>query len=101
MVTASTYVKELFAITEVIAKWRHYLLGREFIIKTDHKSLKYLMDQVIQTPEQHQYLSKLPGFNYSIVYKPEKENVVVVALSIVDETMRRVLQLKKTHISTY
>ena len=28
MSSASTYVRKLFAITDAIAKWRHYLLGR-------------------------------------------------------------------------
>ena len=85
MCASSTYVRELFAITAAVAKWRHYLLGITFVIKTDHRSLKHLMDQVIQTPEQHQYLSKLLGFNYTIVYKPEKEIIDVDALSRIEE----------------
>src|SRR5262249_18468492 len=37
--------------------------------------------QVIQTPEQHKYLTKLLGYDYSIEYKAGKENVVADALS--------------------
>jgi len=52
MAATSTYVRELYAITEAIKKWRQYLLGSTFTIYTDHQSLKSLMTQTIQTPEQ-------------------------------------------------
>lgn len=32
---ASTYHREMYAITQAVAKWRQYLLGRRFIIYTD------------------------------------------------------------------
>ena len=48
----STYVREMFAITEAIAKFRHYLLNHKFVIRTDQQSLRALMDQNLQTPEQ-------------------------------------------------
>lgn len=44
---ASTYHKELYAIVEAVQKWRQYLLGREFIIRSDQKSLKELLQQVV------------------------------------------------------
>lgn len=49
LVHASTYIWELHAIVAVVRKWRQYLLGRSFTILTDHKSLRELMTQVIQT----------------------------------------------------
>lgn len=52
LLKASTYIRELHAITYVVKKWRQYLLGHSFVIITDHKNLKALMTQVIQTPEQ-------------------------------------------------
>jgi hypothetical protein len=52
LLNSSTYVRELHAITTAVKKWRQYLLGHKFIIFTDHKSLKQLISQVIQTPEQ-------------------------------------------------
>lgn len=83
---ASTYVRELYAITEAIKKWRQYLLGSTFRIYTDHQSLKSLMTQTIQTPEQQKWLTKLIGYNYEIHYKPGKQNVVADALSRITES---------------
>jgi len=38
MQTKSAYTRELFVVTKVIAKFRHYLLGKKFIIRTDIKA---------------------------------------------------------------
>ncbi|GJV17211.1 retrotransposon protein, putative, unclassified [Tanacetum coccineum] len=38
----STYEKEFLAVTLVLEKWKGYLMDRNFKIKTDHFSLKYL-----------------------------------------------------------
>jgi hypothetical protein len=73
-------VRELFAVTEAIKKWCQYLLGNTFHTYTDHKSLKSLLTQTIQTPEQHKWLTKLIGYSFEIHYKPRKENVVADAL---------------------
>ena len=62
-------------------KWRQYLLGHHFVILTDHQSLKKLMNQAIQTPEQHRFLARLLGFDYVIQYRAGKSNVVADALS--------------------
>ena len=42
MQAASTYLKELHTIAEAVHKWRQYILGRFFIIRTDHRSIKEL-----------------------------------------------------------
>ena len=35
-----THDLELLAVVHALKLWRHYLLGKPFTIKTDHKSLK-------------------------------------------------------------
>lgn len=39
----SIYEKELMAICLSVQKWRHYLLGRYFVVKTNQYSLRYIM----------------------------------------------------------
>lgn len=78
---ASTYHKELYAIVEAVQKWRQYLLGREFIIRCDQRSLKDLLQQVVQTPDQHFYVRKLMGYKFSIEYKKGSTNKAADALS--------------------
>lgn len=77
----SVYARELFAITEAVAKFRHYLFGHPFIIRTDHASLKHLLNQTIQTPEQEACLPKLMGYRFTIEYKPGSQNQAADALS--------------------
>ncbi|GJZ52542.1 ty3-gypsy retrotransposon protein [Tanacetum coccineum] len=85
MKVAATYQKELFAIVEAVYKWRQYLIGRRFIIRTDHRSIKELMQQVIQTPLQQKYVRKHMGFNFGIEYKSGASNLVADALSRLQE----------------
>lgn len=95
---ASTYIRELYAIVVVVRKWRLYLLGRSFTILIDHKSLQELMTQVIQTPEQHYYLSKLLGFDYTIHYKAGVSNIIADALSRLPSTLGQLLLLLVPHL---
>ncbi|KAF8058989.1 hypothetical protein N665_1238s0001 [Sinapis alba] len=37
-----TYDKELYALVRSLETWQHYLLSKEFVIHTDHETLKYL-----------------------------------------------------------
>jgi len=55
-------------------------MGRPFIIKTDKKSLKHLLEQKLTTPFQQFWLSKLMGFDYIIQYKSGAANNVANGL---------------------
>jgi hypothetical protein len=75
------YEKEMLAILHAVELWRPYLLGQRFQIKTDHQSLKYFLEQRISSQEQQKWVTKLFGYDYEIIYKKGKDNVVADALS--------------------
>ncbi|XP_035543593.1 uncharacterized protein LOC118347680 [Juglans regia] len=77
----STYEKELMALVSAVQKWRPYLLGHSFVVKTDHQSLKFLLDQRVGTPMQQKWILKLMGYDFLVEYKKGRENVVADALS--------------------
>lgn len=49
-ITLSNYKKEFLALVTMVQKWRPYLLGPAFKVKTDQQSLKYLLEQRVGTP---------------------------------------------------
>lgn len=77
----SVYERELLAIVYAVTKWRHYLTGNPFTIRTDQKSLRHLLEQRTVSVEQQKWTSKLLGLNYTIEYRPGKDNRVADALS--------------------
>jgi hypothetical protein len=75
------YKKEMLTIMHAIELWCPYLLGQCFQIKTDHKSLKYFLEQRISSQEKQKWVTKIFGYDYEIIYKKGKDNVVADALS--------------------
>ncbi|GAU25035.1 hypothetical protein TSUD_155090 [Trifolium subterraneum] len=77
----SVYERELLAIIYAVQKWGAYLSHAPFIIKTDQKSIKHILDQKLNTPFQQTWVSKLMGFEFEIQYKEGSTNTAADALS--------------------
>ena len=77
----STYEKECMALLLTVEKWRSYLVGQEFLIRTDHRSLLFLTEQKATTKLQQKALLKLMDLNFKIAYKQGATNSAADALS--------------------
>lgn len=77
----STYDKEFYALIRALDVWQHYLLPKEFVIHTDHESLKYLKGQAKLNRRHAKWVEFMEAFPYVIKYKKGNSNVVADALS--------------------
>ncbi|XP_051149220.1 uncharacterized protein LOC127263941 [Andrographis paniculata] len=76
-----TYDKELYALVRALQVWQHYLLPKEFVIHSDHESLKHIKTQAKLNKRHARWISFVDTFPYVIKYKKGKDNVVADALS--------------------
>lgn len=70
----AVYEWELMAILFAIQKWRSYLLERHFVVRTNQKSLNFLLEQRVIAGEYQRWIAKLLGYDFHIEYKHGREN---------------------------
>lgn len=91
----ATTKKELLAMITFTTFFKHYLLGREFILRTDHKSLRWLHNLQGFEGQLARWIEQLANFQYCIVYRPGKQHGNADALSRIPSLA--VTGVKETH----
>jgi hypothetical protein len=71
----------MLAIMHALAKFRKYLVGARFVVKSDHNSLKYLLEHKDLNERQQKWVRKIQAYNFDIEFVKGKKDVVVDALS--------------------
>ena len=61
-----THDLELVVIVNDLKKWRHYLLGRIFVLMTYHSGLRYSFDQPKPNARQDRWMALLSEFDFEI-----------------------------------
>jgi hypothetical protein len=77
----STYHKELYALVHFLETWQHYLWPKEFVIYSDHESLKHIRGQVKLNKRHAKWAEFIETFPYIIKHKKGKDNVIADTLS--------------------
>ncbi|KAH0705979.1 hypothetical protein KY285_010511 [Solanum tuberosum] len=72
---------ELAAVVLSLKIWRHYLYGVHVDVIFDHKSLQYMFSQKDLNLHKLRWLELLKDYDISVLYHPDKANVVEDALS--------------------
>lgn len=84
---------ELYDVVQAIKNWHHYLFHREFILFTDHDSLKHMGSQDKVSFRHASWFAYLQQFTFVIKHKAGSLNKVADALS------RRHSFLNTIHVS--
>ena len=77
----SVVEKEAYAIHFALQKLDYYLHNAQFIIKTDHKPLKYLLESPMQNKKIQMWSLSMSGYNCSIEYIEGATNTCADLLS--------------------
>jgi hypothetical protein len=65
----STYDKELYALIRSLQTWKLYFWSKEFVIHSDHESLKHLRSQTNLNHRHAKWVEFLETFPYIIKHK--------------------------------
>lgn len=77
----ATTKKELLSMVTFTKYFKHYLLGAEFVLRTDHNSLRWLHNFQGIEGQLARWLEQLSSFQYKIVHRPGKQHSNTDALS--------------------
>jgi ribonuclease HI len=91
----ATHDLELAAIVHALRKWRHYLMGNNIELRTDHNGLKNLFHHPTLNARKTGWLECLSEYDFDIKHIKGKENKVA------DELNKRVHELHATTIIMY
>ena len=73
--------KELLAVVTFVTHFKHYLLGAQFLLRTDHKALVWLNSFRDTDGILARWIERLAAFDYIIQHRPGKHHTNADALS--------------------
>ena len=71
----------MLAIMHALAKFRQYLVGNKFVVKTDHNSLRHFLTQKDINERKQKWVRNIQAYYFDIEYVKGNNNIVEDALS--------------------
>jgi hypothetical protein len=74
----STYDKELCALVRCLETWQHYLWPKEFLIQSDHESLKHIRSEGKLNCRHAKWVEFIESFPYVIKHKKGRRMLLLM-----------------------
>ena len=66
--------RELLAVVHFVEAYRYYLYGRRFVVRTDHSSLRWMLQQKEPRDQLARWIQRLSVFQFDIEHRPGKKH---------------------------
>ena len=73
--------RELLAIVHFVEAYKYYLYGKPFIVRTDHSSLRWMLNQKEPTDQLARWIQRLSTYQFTIEHRPGKKHGNADAMS--------------------
>ena len=92
--------KELLAVVTFVKHFRHYLLGRHFVVRTDHSSLQWLYNFKEPEGQTARWLESLQEFDFEVIHRSGRNHSNADALSRCGTTGENEVKRYKVNAAT-
>lgn len=97
----SSIEKEAYAIVESLRHWRHFLIGRNFEVLTDQRSVSFMFNQCHNSKIKNEKIMRwrldLACYKFDIIYRPGKKNTIADTFSRISAAVGSVASLDRLH----
>ena len=73
--------RELLTVVLFVKYFKHHLLGRHFVVRTDHAAIQWLCETPEPVGQQARWIGFLGKFDFDVVHRPGRQHVNADALS--------------------
>ena len=82
----------MLVVVELIKHFQVYILGRRFLVRTDHSALQWLSNFKEPVGHMARLLERLAEYDFEIVHRAEKNHANADGLSRIPSTLATVTE---------
>ncbi|GBG58857.1 hypothetical protein CBR_g256 [Chara braunii] len=88
----STYEKKLYAVYKALTHWTHYLLGRFFILRTDHQTLRWMRTQPVLSDALKRWIEVIQQGVDALSHRPDFLGALITEFDLTDSVTQSLVE---------